>query len=198
MTPPVVGAPRMLLLWQPHDVHWCSAHMKLALHSLLTNALQMTPHIEYWASLTIHEARLMPPSCCRYIASLARALLYCHAKHVIHRDIKPENLLLGMRGELKIADFGWSVHAPNSRRLVVSLPVMLTPQSSLTGMTSCYCCRNCYNRKRTCPLCHHAAHAQHARLKGIWAAMARLLSPGLPTERVCGAAGPSRKVCASR
>ena len=52
----------------------------------------------------------------RYIASLARALLYCHAKHVIHRDIKPENLLLGMKGELKIADFGWSVHAPNSRR----------------------------------------------------------------------------------
>ena len=53
---------------------------------------------------------------CRYIASLARALVYCHSKHVIHRDIKPENLLLGMKGELKIADFGWSVHAPNSRR----------------------------------------------------------------------------------
>lgn len=35
--------------------------------------------------------------------------MYCHTKHVIHRDIKPENLLLGMRGELKIADFGWSV-----------------------------------------------------------------------------------------
>ena len=52
----------------------------------------------------------------RYIASLARALVYCHSKHVIHRDIKPENLLLGMTGELKIADFGWSVHAPNSRR----------------------------------------------------------------------------------
>ncbi len=38
--------------------------------------------------------------------------MYCHTKHVIHRDIKPENLLLGMRGELKIADFGWSVRAP--------------------------------------------------------------------------------------
>jgi serine/threonine protein kinase len=42
-----------------------------------------------------------------YIASLAKALVYCHSKHVIHRDIKPENLLLGLNGDLKIADFGW-------------------------------------------------------------------------------------------
>lgn len=41
---------------------------------------------------------------------------YCHTKHVIHRDIKPENLLLGYKGDIKIADFGWSVHAPSSRR----------------------------------------------------------------------------------
>ncbi|XP_046391453.1 aurora kinase A-A-like isoform X2 [Ischnura elegans] len=49
-----------------------------------------------------------------YMAQLASALQYCHKKKVIHRDIKPENLLLGSKGELKIADFGWSVHAPSS------------------------------------------------------------------------------------
>lgn len=44
------------------------------------------------------------------------ALIYLHSKHVIHRDIKPENLLIGVNGELKIGDFGWSVHAPGNRR----------------------------------------------------------------------------------
>ncbi len=46
---------------------------------------------------------------------MSKALSYLHKKNVIHRDIKPENLLLGMNGDLKIADFGWSVHAPNAR-----------------------------------------------------------------------------------
>lgn len=40
---------------------------------------------------------------------MADALSYLHKKHVIHRDIKPENLLIGLNGELKIGDFGWSV-----------------------------------------------------------------------------------------
>ncbi|XP_035795581.1 aurora kinase C-like [Anopheles albimanus] len=51
-----------------------------------------------------------------YIKSLVSALIYLHERNVIHRDIKPENLLLGHGGELKIADFGWSVHEPTSSR----------------------------------------------------------------------------------
>ncbi|XP_020660010.1 aurora kinase C [Pogona vitticeps] len=51
-----------------------------------------------------------------YMEEISDALMYCHAQKVIHRDIKPENLLLGLRGELKLADFGWSVHAPSLRR----------------------------------------------------------------------------------
>ena len=55
----------------------------------------------------------------QYIKALANALDFCHKKHVIHRDIKPENLLIGTNGMVKIADFGWSVHAPNLRRKTV-------------------------------------------------------------------------------
>jgi len=49
------------------------------------------------------------------MTQLSNALKYCHNKKVIHRDIKPENLLVGLTGDVKIADFGWSVHAPSSR-----------------------------------------------------------------------------------
>ncbi|XP_059045268.1 aurora kinase C-like [Achroia grisella] len=54
-----------------------------------------------------------------YIRDLTKALMYCHTKKVIHRDIKPENLLIGHNWELKIADFGWSVHSPSSRRMTL-------------------------------------------------------------------------------
>ncbi|KAG6500825.1 serine/threonine-protein kinase Aurora-2-like isoform X1 [Zingiber officinale] len=53
-----------------------------------------------------------------YIASLAR----------LHRDIKPENLLVGLQGELKIADFGWSVHTFNRRQTMCGTLDYLPPE----------------------------------------------------------------------
>ncbi|KAG6354043.1 hypothetical protein INS49_005014 [Diaporthe citri] len=52
----------------------------------------------------------------QYIAQMTSALIHLHRKNVIHRDIKPENILVGLHGEVKISDFGWSVHAPGKRR----------------------------------------------------------------------------------
>lgn len=72
----------------------------------------------------------------QYIAQMAAALKYLHKKHVMHRDIKPENILVGIHGEIKISDFGWSVHAPNNRRKTMCgtldylPPEMLKPGSS--------------------------------------------------------------------
>ncbi|XP_014219772.1 aurora kinase C [Copidosoma floridanum] len=70
-----------------------------------------------------------------YISQLADALKYCHTRKVIHRDIKPENLLLGVSGELKMADFGWSVHAPSSRRETLCGTLDYLPPEMVNGRT---------------------------------------------------------------
>jgi len=77
--------------------------------------LEFAPGGELYKQLT-NRGHFSETLTARYIHDLAIALDYCHAKHVIHRDIKPENLLIGKGGDIKIADFGWSVHAPTSRR----------------------------------------------------------------------------------
>lgn len=69
----------------------------------------------------------------RYIAQIADALMYLHSKHVIHRDIKPENLLVGIQGEVKIADFGWSVHAPSNRRATLCGTLDYLPPEMVEG-----------------------------------------------------------------
>lgn len=55
------------------------------------------------------QKRFSEEEAAKYIAQMTNALLYLHSKRVIHRDIKPENLMLGLKKELKIGDFGWSV-----------------------------------------------------------------------------------------
>ncbi|KAK7871095.1 hypothetical protein R5R35_010459 [Gryllus longicercus] len=56
------------------------------------------------------------PTAAKFIYQVADALHYCHLNSVIHRDLKPENLLVNVVGDVKLADFGWSVHAPSNRR----------------------------------------------------------------------------------
>jgi len=107
--------------------------------------LEYAPKGEMYKFLTAQPlGRFEENMVANYMAQLADALMYCHARKVIHRDIKPENLLLGKDGDIKIADFGWSVHAPSSRRTTMCgtldylAPEMVEvrPQNSVNSVNS--------------------------------------------------------------
>ncbi|XP_076234055.1 aurora kinase C [Calliopsis andreniformis] len=98
--------------------------------------LEYAPNGELFKKLNAQpEKRFDEVTTATYISQLADALIYCHSKKVIHRDIKPENLLLGIKGELKMADFGWSVHAPSSRRNTLCGTLDYLPPEMIVGKT---------------------------------------------------------------
>uniref|UniRef100_H3B4Y9 non-specific serine/threonine protein kinase n=1 Tax=Latimeria chalumnae TaxID=7897 RepID=H3B4Y9_LATCH len=94
--------------------------------------LEYAPQGEMYKLLQKHQ-RFDNTRTATYMEEISDALLYCHANKVIHRDIKPENLLLGFRGELKIADFGWSVHAPSLRRRTMCGTLDYLPPEMIEG-----------------------------------------------------------------
>jgi len=71
----------------------------------------------------------------KYIYQVADALEDCHRNNVIHRDIKPENLLLTYDGDIKLADFGWSVHVGSSRRDTLCGTLDYLPPEMIIGKT---------------------------------------------------------------
>lgn len=94
--------------------------------------LEYAPQGELYKALQ-KAGRFPEERAAMYVKQLAKALKYCHAKNVIHRDIKPENLLLGITGDLKIADFGWSVHTDSERRTTLCGTLDYLPPEMISG-----------------------------------------------------------------
>eukprot|EP01088_Endostelium_zonatum_P007114 TRINITY_DN19287_c0_g1_i1.p1 TRINITY_DN19287_c0_g1~~TRINITY_DN19287_c0_g1_i1.p1 ORF type:complete len:553 (-),score=157.26 TRINITY_DN19287_c0_g1_i1:133-1791(-) len=58
-------------------------------------------------------------------------LEYIHSRHRIHRDIKSDNLLIGTKGQVKIADFGYAAQLSQQkqkRNTVVGTPYWMAPE----------------------------------------------------------------------
>ncbi len=78
--------------------------------------------MEYAVNGTLRDkhlkgTRVPLPTILSYVTQLASALQYAHDQHLIHRDVKPENMLLDVRSEVLLTDFGIAAVAHSSRSL---------------------------------------------------------------------------------
>merc|ERR1719361_1186437 len=73
------------------------------------------------------RGKFSEPVASKYIRQVLDALRYLHEKKIIHRDLKPENLLLH-KDNIKIADFGWSVHTDERRETFCGTLDYLAPE----------------------------------------------------------------------
>jgi serine/threonine protein kinase len=60
--------------------------------------------------------RTVPPEMiANFSVQIATGLGSLHSKNIVHRDVKPENVLINMKGEVKVADFGISRSVDTSK-----------------------------------------------------------------------------------
>lgn len=70
-------------------------------------ALELIEGVDLRALLMSQPQRRLRQDVAALIAlELAYALEYAHGEQVVHRDVTPSNVLLSVRGEVKLADFG--------------------------------------------------------------------------------------------
>lgn len=53
-----------------------------------------------------NKGALEPKQIKSFMYQLLKGVNFCHENRVLHRDLKPQNLLINLRGELKLGDFG--------------------------------------------------------------------------------------------
>ncbi len=82
------------------------------------------------------HGKLSPAQCMAIIGQIAKGLQYAHDCGVVHRDLKPANVLVGRRGDIKLADFGLSklIESETSEARAVGTPAYMPPEQFFGGV----------------------------------------------------------------
>ena len=75
--------------------------------------------------------RLSEPQIAYVARNVLQGLRYIHSMQRVHRDIKSDNILLNLRGEVKLADFGYAVQLTEQkqkRSTIVGTPYWMAPE----------------------------------------------------------------------
>eukprot|EP01114_Cavostelium_apophysatum_P005180 TRINITY_DN1590_c0_g1_i1.p1 TRINITY_DN1590_c0_g1~~TRINITY_DN1590_c0_g1_i1.p1 ORF type:complete len:862 (-),score=188.68 TRINITY_DN1590_c0_g1_i1:748-3333(-) len=100
---------------------------------LVEGALWVIMEYVEGCSLTqlIEGSKFTEPQIALICKRVLEGLIYLHSKDIIHRDIKSDNILMGINGDIKITDFGYSAQLTaeeNKRKSVVGTTYWMAPE----------------------------------------------------------------------
>lgn len=82
--------------------------------------------------LVYHFMKKIPEDVIAYfMKEMLKGLQALHEKKQLHRDLKSDNVLLNLKGDVKIADFGFAIQLTKgqlNRKSVVGTPAWMAPE----------------------------------------------------------------------
>jgi Serine/threonine protein kinase len=89
------------------------------------------------------EAPMPPQRALDLMLPIASAVAAAHEAGIIHRDLKPENVLLSVRGQLKVADFGLAravtAHTATAQGMLIGTVSYIAPELVTHGRADARC-----------------------------------------------------------
>jgi eukaryotic-like serine/threonine-protein kinase len=108
------------------------------LHGFVKTEAEMYLILEHVEGFSLADVLAKAPTLSADVAAsigaeVARGLAHAHERGIVHRDIKPANVLLSLRGDVKIADFGIAqrVKTPEGEAARARLPSADEPITKL-------------------------------------------------------------------